>query len=136
MAAQSAALHAKAVGDSSRFDRSFLEKHIRQYILCKFMLSADECTDELLDSLAQQSLAKSMKLPKEIVSDADLGKGCGSAGSLVTKRVLLFMAIERDFRIRLPANEAAKIVTLSDISSLVWRSMEKSSEWAGRLEPG
>ncbi len=54
------------------------------------------------------------------MEEFDLAKSCDGVSSLMAKKVLLFMAIQRLLGISLPADKTAEADTLRDISDTVW----------------
>ena len=77
-------------------------------------------TTDNFTELTQISMSKSMKVSKELVEEFDLAKSCDGVSSLMAKKVLLFMAIQRLLGISLPADKIAEADTLRDISDAVW----------------
>ena len=54
--------------------------------------------------------------------------------SAMAKKVLLFMTIQRELGIQLPAMASARIRTISDLAELAWNEMRSAEVWKGRLE--
>ena len=94
------------------------------YIRSKYLLDPEDCRSERMNDLAQDSLAKTLRVAPELVADLDNIKTCGSASSTTAKIVLLYTAIQRDLEIRIPAEKTAYVDTVRDLSDLVWNVME------------
>ena len=73
------------------------------------------------------------RISPELVKEFDLAKSCDGASSAMAKKVLLFMAVQRELGIELPARESARIKTLDDLSGLAWEEMRKSPAWQAKL---
>ncbi|MGD9162749.1 MAG: hypothetical protein PVG39_30365 [Desulfobacteraceae bacterium] len=114
--------------------RDFFHKSLRNYILYKFMLEEEECTGDNLDEITEISLAKSAGISKELVQDLDIAKTCSGGSSAMTKKVLLFLAIQKDFNVYLPTEGTGNVRTLSDLSELVWNAMSEKEAWKSVLE--
>ena len=114
--------------------KDFFHKSLRNYILCKFMLDEEECTSDNLDEITEISLAKSAGISKELVQDLDIAKTCSGGSSAMTKKVLLFLAIQKDFDVHLPTEGTGNVRTLSDLSELVWSVMSKKESWKSVLD--
>ncbi len=114
--------------------REFFHKSLRNYILYRFMLDEKECTSENMDEITEISLAKSAGISKELVQDLDIAKTCSGGSSAMTKKVLLLLAVQRDFDVYLPTEGTGNVRTLSDLSELVWNAMRERESWKNVLE--
>lgn len=113
--------------------REFLTEHLRRYVLRKYMLTDADGAEEDFHALTELSLSRSMKISKELVKEYDLAKSCDGTSSVMAKKVLLFMAIQRDLDITLPARETVRFRTLDELAELVFNTMQTSPAWQGRL---
>ena len=89
---------------------------------------------ENFSALTELSLSNSMKISPELVKEFDLAKSCDGASSAMVKKVLLFMAIQRELGIELPAMASARITTVRALAELAWNEMRAAPQWEGRLE--
>lgn len=108
-------------------DRDLFRLCLRGYVLEKYMLTerdAAECGS--FDALVERSIAKSMQISAELVSELESAQSCGGATSSETKKVLLFLAVQRDFSLELPAEKTPYIRTLDDLADLAWEAMQKN----------
>lgn len=127
--------HMDAICQAMPLTCEYLDQELRQYILAKFLLTAADVPEsEDFDAVVERSLAHSMKIHPELVSEFDTAKSCDGATSAMAKKVLLYMSIEKALDIQLPALESARVKTLTDISRMVFRTMEQSSQWKHRLK--
>ena len=81
--------------------------HLKRYLQCKFMLEEQECVSDCIDELSKASIAKSLRLSKELLKEVDIATSCEGATSATIKKVLFFMAVQRELGIRLPADGIA-----------------------------
>lgn len=116
---EAAARVAAAILANEKPDRKFLNEHLRQYLERKFMLEQDECASDDIDELSKASIAKSLKISKELLKEVDLATSCEGATSATIKKVLFFMAVQRELGIRLAPDDIAQVKTLEDLTELV-----------------
>ena len=112
----------------------FFSRKLRDFVLHKYMLSPEMELPENFSALTEFSLSRSMKISPELVKEFDLARSCDGASSAMAKKVLLFMAIQRELGILLPARASAQITTIQALADLTWNEMLSSPAWEGRLE--
>ena len=125
-----AAEHIRAVRGAAPLTYELLHREISEYIKCKFRLTDEDCVTDSFSELAEISLANSVKLPRALVSEADLAKGCDGASSKTAKMALLILALQRDLDIRFRPEEIGAAQTLSEISALIWAQMKPGTKEA------
>lgn len=113
--------------------KEFFSHKLRDFVLHKYMLSPEMELPENFAALTELSLSRSMKISPELVKEFDLAKSCDGASSAMAKKVLLFMAIQRELDIQLPAMASARITTIQALADLAWEEMLASPAWEGRL---
>ena len=108
---------------------------LRQFILAKFLLDEEGIPEDVgFDRLVEESLSHSMKIDPSLVAEFDTAKSCDGATSAMAKKVLLFMTLERELGLQLPALETARVKTLEDISQMVFRTMQNTAVWQSRIK--
>lgn len=130
---QSAARHLENIRQAVPLKRDVFDAEMRQYILCKYMLEGVECNTDNFNELTELSLSRSMKVSKELVEEFDTAQSCDGATSAMAKKVLLFMNIERELNIQIPAEQSAKNITLEQLIALIWGAMAETEVWKGKL---
>ena len=85
-----------------------------------------------LNELAQLSVAKAGKLNPNEAALLDVSRHCGSTSSFMTKKVLLFMSLSREFGFDYQPYDTAEITTTGALARII---MEKTG-YAGRQDPG
>ncbi|MBR3396571.1 MAG: hypothetical protein IKG70_01815 [Lachnospiraceae bacterium] len=96
----------------------FVEEHLRQYVLAKYMLPPDCKKDNIL-ALARLSLEITLQLDENALRELDQATPCNHAKSETTKKVLLLYAVQRD--LHLPENPAqlSKVKTVTELAQYV-----------------
>ena len=128
-----AAGHLKAIRDTVPLDRETFRRELRAYILSKYMLTGADCGTDNFNALTELSLARSMKISKDLVEQFDTAKSCDGATSAMAKKVLLMMNLEKELEIQIPAGPAAKDITLAEFIDLIWSTLARSPRWSGRM---
>lgn len=101
----------------------FIYKHVRNYVLSKFLLPPD-CEAEDLKELAALSLAKTMKLDKDVIRNLDQATPCDHATSESTKKVLLLYAVQKDLELSPSPEKLAKVTNLKELSAYVFEALQ------------
>lgn len=117
-AQQVAQKEAEAIKSEKNPSLKFVYEHLRKYILSKFLLSPD-CGEDNLKELASLSLARSLKLDKNLVRELDKAAPCNNATSESTKKVLLLYSIQRDLNIKPNPAEFVAISTITGLAELI-----------------
>ncbi len=98
MAHAKAENEAEIIRNESDPSLEFVYEHLRKYILAKFLLS-DNCMEDQLQELAEQSLARSIKLDPKMIKKFDKAVPCDNVSSASAKKVMLLYAIQKDLHI-------------------------------------
>ena len=97
-----------------------------KYVLAKYMLDEDEVASTEIAALAAQSLAKIVKIDKELIGNADKSATCDGASSVDMKQSLLIMALQREFEIKLDGLKVAFADTTDELADLMWVELQKA----------
>ena len=111
----------------------FLRERLTDFVLAKFMLTREEAEGVDFQKLSQLSLAKSMKISKELVKEFDMAQGCAGTSSEIAKKTLLFMAIQKQLKLELPAEALPRLHSFQALAELVFSAMRETPFWDGRL---
>ena len=125
--------HMDQIKGAAPLTRGLLREELSRYILSKYMLDGVDCGTENFNALTELSLSRSMKVSKELVKEFDLAKSCDGATSAMAKKVLLFLNIQRELGLEIPAEESAKDITLTQLADLIWEVMKTNANWKNRL---
>lgn len=127
--------HMETIRQADPLTYDILQEELFRYVMKKFLLPGD-CTPETeFDFLTEQSLARSMNISPELVAQFDRAKSCDGATSAMAKKVLLFLSIQRELGIELPAEESARIRTMRDFARMVWNTLAEDPAWTDRIAP-
>ncbi len=134
-ARKTAKTHMDAICSADPLTYPLLKQELRQFILAKFLLDEEGIPEDVgFDRLVEESLSHSMKIDPSLVAEFDTAKSCDGATSAMAKKVLLFMTLERELGLQLPALETARVKTLEDISQMVFRTMQNTAVWQSRIK--
>ena len=105
-----------------------LYSRLRGYILARFLLDRDEAgsMDGLLE-LAEAGIAKTMSVDREELAGMDLSSSCTGSSSVVTKKVLLLLSIEKELDIDFSPGESVNITTVSGLAESIFQKLEQKS---------
>ncbi len=127
--------HMEIIRSADPLTYEVLHEELYRFVLIKFLLQdEDRPEDDSFPELAERSLAKSMKVSPALVEEFDAAASCDGATSVMAKKVLLFMAIQRALDIELPALESARVKTMHDLSRMIWNTLKASPGHASRLK--
>ena len=110
-----------------------LQERLTDFVLAKFMLTREEAEGVDFQKLSELSLAKSMKISKELVKEFDMAQGCAGTSSAIAKKTLLFLAIQKQLKLQLPAERLPRLHSFSELAALVREAMETTEFWRDRL---
>ncbi len=104
-----------------RLTERFLYECLRRYILKKFLLTEREAGSDDLDELSAISLQKQADLPLESVEEE--ARDCTGATTVMVKKALLYMAVQKDFEVALDAAMLAKAKTIQELAGAVYEQL-------------
>ena len=110
-----------------------LRERLTDFVLAKFLLTREEAEGVDFQKLSQLSLAKSMKISKELVKEFDMAQGCAGTSSEIAKKTLLFLALQKQLKLELPARALPRIHSFQELAELVLEAMRASEFWRDRL---
>lgn len=102
----------------------FMYEHIRKYVLAKFMLDTDVEETNIRD-LATLSLARMMKVDKDVMHSLDFATPCDHATSESAKKVLLLYALQKELSL---APDPEKLTAVRDLTDLTNYVLEAEQE--------
>ncbi len=99
-------------------DRAVIEACLKQYITKKLLLSEEEASDNIVE-MVRINVAKASHMTVEEVKQQDRPGACGSAPAVLSKRVLLYLAIQKALAITLPAAKMPNVKTIQELTDLI-----------------
>lgn len=130
---RAAAADMAQIKGAAPLEKEFFAEKLRDFVLHRYMLPPEQELPEDFNELTELSLSQSMKVSPELVREFDLAKSCDGATSAMAKKVLLFMTVQRELGIELPAMETARIKSLRQLADLAWDQMAVSHLWRDRI---
>lgn len=108
--------------ESGSFDRKELEETLKRYIGCKLQLAKEEISDNIT-VMVRTSVSKATGIPAEKLKELDRPGRCGSAPTVLAKRVLLFVDIQKKTGVTIPPDRAPDIQTVEDLSEILYPAL-------------
>jgi hypothetical protein len=125
-ALESAGKKIKQIRADRNMEYHALYGHLRAYILARFLLGREEAGEaEGLAELAEMSIAKTMSIRREELPGVDISGSCTGSSSVVTKKVLLLISLEKELDIDFQPEESARITTVSELAESVHKKLKR-----------
>lgn len=96
-------------------DAAALERHLRAYVLHKFLLADTKVQGDNLLELAHESTRHILLLTGGDLKAADISIGCAGADTPTTKKILLLLALREAFALPFDPERSADIETVRDL---------------------
>jgi len=110
---------------------SVFRARIRQYVLCKFLLEDEgEIQTSSMNELAKLSVEKAGRLNPNELELLDVSKHCGATSSVMTKKVLLYMALSEDMGVDLSRRNTADIEDTDMLADIIYEELSAKREAA------
>ena len=90
----------------------------------------------LVNSNAGGTRPKVVGQMSELVKEFDMAQGCAGTSSEIAKKTLLFMALQKQLRLELPARALPRIHSFPELTALVIGAMRETEFWRPRLAGG
>lgn len=97
----------------------FMRTHLRRHILAKYMLDETTCPTDNINEIMLISLERAMHIDRTLIKETEKGGACDRATPVVTKRVLLFLALQKDLQTQLPPDALAQAETTADVADII-----------------
>ena len=104
----------------------FFDLKFTEYMCDKFMLSKDELVTDDFYEICQLSADKAAQLPKGMLDASELASKCGGATTAMNKKVLFFLAVNRDYGMGIQAEESVVVETFTQLKQLVYTKLIQS----------
>lgn len=111
---------AQAVNEGSMPDKESFRKAVERYIRIRMLLEPDDELPNSLNLLGQMNLSRALGIPIPDLSKVDMEAKCGSTSAVMTKKILLIIALNRDFGIKIEADVAADITKLNELVEITY----------------
>ena len=111
-------------GDYS--NRDYLSEHVRKYVKARLELEDLPEEDLPVNRACGISVAKTFDIDLDLLNEVDVPAGCTRATAVMTKRILLFMALQDDLNFKFKAEDTPKIRTMGNLIDLVHRGLSST----------
>lgn len=105
-------------------DRTGVEECLRRYIAAKLLLSEDEISDNIIQ-MVRINVAKASNMTVEELKEMDRPGACGSAPAVLSKRVLMYIALQKALEITFPPTKLSGVVTVQELADLILSLLRK-----------
>lgn len=114
----------KEIINCPNIDRRTLEDCLKRYIASKLLLSEDEISDNIIQ-MVRINVAKASNMTIEQLKEMDRPGNCGSASVVLSKRVLVYLALQKSLGITLPTKDMPKIQTIQELTDMIFTLIQK-----------
>lgn len=114
-----------ALRNTKPLSREVFDRLFKKYMCSKFMLEPEEAATDDFYELCQISADKAANLPKGALDASELASKCGGATTAMNKKVLFLLAVNREFGIKITAEESVGIQLFSELQQLVFDKLKE-----------
>ncbi len=111
-----------AIKENPQAGISYIAEHIKSYIAYKLLLDKTSFSDNI-NEMIQDNVAKSLNVDKEKLKKVDQPSKCNGTTAVTSKRVLLFLSIQKELEIQLPVEKIPEIESVVDLAKLIYALM-------------
>lgn len=115
---------AKTAAGAFLSGRRELYSALREYLRVKYLLLPEDMTSDSFEVLGQRSLERVSRL-SEARSGTDISPHCGNVSSAIHKKILLLIAIRRDFGVEIEPHAGAACETVRQLSELMAQALQE-----------
>lgn len=94
------------------------------YMCFKLSLKPEEVTTDNFYEICQISAEKIAKLPHGKLDAAENASKCGGATTAMNKKILFLLAVNREYQIKLDADDSIQIDTFTDLTNCVYKKLK------------
>ena len=111
---------AQAVNEGPMPDKESFRKAVERYVRIRMLLEPDDELPDSLNLLGQMNLSRALGIPIPDLSKVDMEAKCGSTSAVMTKKILLIIALNHDFGIKIDADAAADITKFNELVEITY----------------
>lgn len=100
-------------------DEERLADSLKEYAGIKLQLKPEEIGDNIT-IMVRISISNATGIPLEKLKEMDKAGACGSAPAVLSKRVLLFLDVQKKLGITLPPDKLYGVQTVQDLAELAF----------------
>ena len=91
---------------------------LKQYIAAKLLLEEEEVSDNIIE-MVRSNVAKASHMTIEQLKEMDCPGRCGSAPAVLSKRVMVYLDIQKNLGITLPAKDLPEVRTVQELTDMI-----------------
>ena len=91
---------------------------LKHYIPAKLLLEEEEVSDTIIE-MVRSNVAKASHLKTEQLKEMDRPGRCGSAPAVLSKRVMVYLDIQKNLGITLPAKDLPEVRTVQELTDMI-----------------
>lgn len=118
------------IKDKREPDIGFMERKFREFMKIKLMLDEEEVSDNIT-LMAQISVAKALNIPVTMLPGVDVPGQCGGVTAVLSKRIQLFLDVQKSLDIQIEPKLTPGIQTIHDLAEIVERELRGNKERGG-----
>lgn len=111
---------------NGELDKELVSTTIRDIVLAKYYLSHEDAVSEYFNALGELSIAKSLGKSVSEVRGLDLEAKCNGTSSVMTKKILLMIFLQRELFVEISSEAASNILTISELADLIFSKLVSS----------
>jgi len=96
---------------------------IAEIVRIKYFLAQDDMITDYFNGLGELSIAKALGMDRSAVAGIDLEAKCNGTSSVMTKKILLIIFLNKELDIGIDPHTSAEIVNLSQLATAVFDSL-------------
>lgn len=115
----------KSILNSKNLNQKDFSRLFFYYMCAKFSLEPEEITTDNFYEICQISAEKIAKMPHGELDAAENASKCGGATTAMNKKILFLLAVNREFGIRLSADDSVSINTYKELCECVYGKIKE-----------
>lgn len=122
MAEQHADSILQIIKDKEEIDLFWLEEKLKDYCAEILRLPIEE-TDDNLTLMVQRSVARALNIEVDQLPGVDQPGQCGNSTVVLSKRIHLFLAVQRGLGVVIDAKSTPKITMVRDLAKIIYSQL-------------
>ncbi len=96
---------------------------VKEIVRIKYFLDHDDMITDYFNGLGEISIARALGVDRSAVVGIDLEAKCNGTSSVMTKKILLIIFINRELGIEIDPHTAAEITNISQLATAIFVSL-------------
>ena len=106
------------IKSADHLKRDYLEEKLKKYICIKLMLPEEDISDNIT-LMAQMSVARALNIDITKVPGVDNPGQCGGSTAVLSKRIQLFLAVQRGLGVTIDPKGTPSITMVADLADII-----------------